>query len=78
MSLYYDTDADGYDGILIAEGLPESDGPSSYVWDTQSVPRGLLLRVRYDPRRQQWPGDRLQPGECSAGGNGYRPTRLLQ
>ena len=40
MSLYHDTDAEGHDGILIAEGLPESDSTGSYVWNTQNVPAG--------------------------------------
>lgn len=40
VSLFYDNDASGFDGVLIAEGLPEADGPGNYVWDTSLVPPG--------------------------------------
>lgn len=40
VSLFYDTDQEGLDGLLIAEGLTESDGPASFVWDTTSVAPG--------------------------------------
>ena len=37
VSLYYDTDNQGYDGVLIASGLPLS---GSYLWDVSSLPDG--------------------------------------
>ncbi len=51
VSLYYDADRAGYDGILIAEGLQEKDAVSSFLWDTTSVPPGeyyLYARVEDD------------------------------
>jgi hypothetical protein len=38
--LYYDTDSTGYDGVLIASGIPVSQGKGSHVWNTSSVPEG--------------------------------------
>ena len=38
VDLYYDTDLEGQDGVLIAEDLPESQ--TSYSWDTGDVPTG--------------------------------------
>jgi len=40
LSLYYDTNSTGYDGILMASGIPVSQGTGSYVWDTSSVLEG--------------------------------------
>ena len=40
MSLYFDTDNQGFDGFSIASGIPEADGSGSYVWDASSVPNG--------------------------------------
>jgi len=40
ISLFYDTDAEGYDGILVADGLPETDGVGNFVWNTENVPAG--------------------------------------
>ena len=40
VSLYYDTDRDGFDGVLFAQGLPESDAAGSFLWDTTGVPAG--------------------------------------
>ena len=40
VSLYYDTNNSGYDGTLIAGGLPAPAGQGSYVWDTSSVAAG--------------------------------------
>jgi hypothetical protein len=40
ISLYYDTDASGLDGTLIAIGIFENshDNSGMYIWDTQAVP----------------------------------------
>ncbi len=42
ISLFYDTDEGGEDGILIASGLPEDpDGDADeYLWDTAEIPEG--------------------------------------
>jgi len=40
VQLFYDTDNTGLDGVLIARGLPEADGPGSYQWNTQGVAVG--------------------------------------
>ena len=37
LSLYWDTDAVGFDGIAIVRDLEEADGPGTYVWDTSSM-----------------------------------------
>jgi len=39
VSIYYDTDNAGYDGILVATGLSEET--TSYAWDTSAVPTGV-------------------------------------
>jgi uncharacterized repeat protein (TIGR01451 family) len=39
ISLFYDTDNQGFDGILIADGIAEIDGQGSFLWDTRSVPQ---------------------------------------
>jgi hypothetical protein len=43
ISLYYDSDGSGADGVLIVSGLKENpDGPGNdtYLWDTSGVPEG--------------------------------------
>jgi hypothetical protein len=49
VALFYDTDADGHDGVLIADGLTMTEGGLiEYVWDTTSVASGeyyLYARV---------------------------------
>jgi uncharacterized repeat protein (TIGR01451 family) len=40
ISLFYDTDNQGVDGVLIADGLAETDGQGSFVWNTENVPKG--------------------------------------
>jgi pimeloyl-ACP methyl ester carboxylesterase len=49
VALFYDADAGGHDGVLIADGLTVSDdGLIEYVWDTNSVASGeyyLYARV---------------------------------
>lgn len=40
VDLYWDIDAAGYDGAVIARGLQEFDGPSQYIWDTSTLPDG--------------------------------------
>jgi Ca2+-binding RTX toxin-like protein len=40
ISLFYDTDREGKDGMLITEALTETDGPGSFVWNTENVPTG--------------------------------------
>ncbi|MEW5768420.1 MAG: PKD domain-containing protein, partial [bacterium] len=37
ISLYYDTDPEGYDGDLIVSGLSEDDETDAYIWDVSSV-----------------------------------------
>jgi len=39
ISLYYDTDTTGYDGVFIASTL-ENDGAGSYTWNTSPIPKG--------------------------------------
>jgi uncharacterized repeat protein (TIGR01451 family) len=39
ISLFYDTDNQGFDGVLIADGLAETDGQGSFVWNTENVPK---------------------------------------
>jgi len=40
VSLYYDSDAAGYDGVPFATGLAEQDGPGTFAWDTSSLAGG--------------------------------------
>ncbi len=40
ISLFYDSDREGFDGMPIAEGLAETDGTGSFVWNTENVPTG--------------------------------------
>lgn len=40
ISLYYDSDQVGYDGVLIVSGISEDDETDSYNWDTRDVPEG--------------------------------------
>ena len=40
VSLFYDTDNKGFDGILIKGGLEEKDGAGNFVWNTQGLPTG--------------------------------------
>jgi uncharacterized repeat protein (TIGR01451 family) len=40
INLFYDTDNQGFDGVLIASGLTETDGEGSFVWNTENVPKG--------------------------------------
>jgi uncharacterized repeat protein (TIGR01451 family) len=40
VKLFYDTDNQDFDGILIAEGLAETDGAGSFVWNTEGTPTG--------------------------------------
>ncbi|BAY07027.1 FG-GAP-like repeat-containing protein [Calothrix sp. NIES-2098] len=40
ISLFYDTDASGYDGILMASGIKEADGTGTFKWNTQGVAPG--------------------------------------
>jgi hypothetical protein len=40
IALFYDTDGAGFDGIMIADGLAEADGATSYVWNTAGVAAG--------------------------------------
>ena len=40
ISLFYDTDREGKDGMLITEALTETDGSGSFVWNTENVPTG--------------------------------------
>ena len=40
ISLFYDTDNEGFDGILITDSLAETDGASSFVWNTEGVATG--------------------------------------
>jgi hypothetical protein len=37
VSLYWDTDAIGYDGIAIVRDLEEADGAGTYLWDTSNL-----------------------------------------
>ena len=45
VDLYWDIDASGYDGAVIARGLQEQDGFSQYVWDTTAMPDGAMRWV---------------------------------
>ena len=40
VSLFYDNDNQGFDGILIKDGLEEKDGAGNFVWNTQGLPTG--------------------------------------
>ncbi len=40
VKLFYDTDNQGLDGVLIADGLAEADGAGNFVWNTTGVPTG--------------------------------------
>jgi uncharacterized repeat protein (TIGR01451 family) len=39
ISLFYDTDNQGFDGVLIVDNLAETDGEGSFVWNTENVPQ---------------------------------------
>lgn len=40
VSLYYDTDRQGEDGVLITDGIVENDGMGEFLWDTSQLPTG--------------------------------------
>ncbi len=40
VSLYYDTDAQGYDGTAIVEGVAQRPGENTYRWEAAGVPPG--------------------------------------
>jgi hypothetical protein len=40
ISLYYDTDQNGYDGTLISSDLSENDITDSFLWNTKDIPEG--------------------------------------
>ncbi len=40
ISLFYDTDNEGFDGIPITTQLSESDGSGSFVWNAEGIPTG--------------------------------------
>jgi hypothetical protein len=40
ISLYYDTDAEGFDGALIIDNISEDDEMDSFQWDFSDVPSG--------------------------------------
>ncbi|MCP4693740.1 MAG: tandem-95 repeat protein, partial [Desulfobacterales bacterium] len=40
ISLYYDTDDNGENGVLIAENIPGDDETDQYEWNTSNVPEG--------------------------------------
>lgn len=40
VSLFYDNDNEGTDGVLIASGIVESDGVQTFVWDPGHIPAG--------------------------------------
>ena len=40
IKLFYDTDNQDFDGILIADDIVETDGTGSFVWNTEGVPTG--------------------------------------
>ena len=39
ISLFYDTDNQGFDGVLIVDGLAETDGEGSFIWNTENIPQ---------------------------------------
>jgi subtilisin family serine protease len=45
VSLYWDTDATGFDGNTIVRDLEEDDGFGSYTWDTSALEDGLVAYV---------------------------------
>ncbi|UCE75439.1 MAG: lamin tail domain-containing protein [Methanomassiliicoccales archaeon] len=40
ITLYYDDDATGYDGVEIVTDLSEDDTEDTYIWNTSSLPEG--------------------------------------
>jgi hypothetical protein len=40
ISLYYDTDQNGYDGTQIASDINEDDMADSFLWNTKDIPQG--------------------------------------
>ncbi len=40
VSLFYDTDNEDFDGILIADNIAETDGAGSFVWNTEGMATG--------------------------------------
>ncbi|BAY87870.1 Na-Ca exchanger/integrin-beta4 (plasmid) [Calothrix parasitica NIES-267] len=40
ISLFYDNDNEGNDGIIIETDIPENDGNASYTWNTQGIAPG--------------------------------------
>jgi len=40
ISLFYDTDREGVNGVLIASGISEDDPLDAFTWDTTGVPTG--------------------------------------
>jgi Ca2+-binding RTX toxin-like protein/archaellum component FlaF (FlaF/FlaG flagellin family)/gas vesicle protein len=40
ISLFYDEDREGFNGLKIADGLVETDGPGSYTWNPENISSG--------------------------------------
>ncbi len=40
VSFFYDTDNQAFNGILIKDGLDETDGTGNFTWNTEGVPAG--------------------------------------
>ncbi len=70
VALYYDLDNQGFDGTLIASGIPASSAGDAYLWDTSAVPEGkywLYARVT----------DGLNQNRCYAGGPVFIDHELI-
>lgn len=40
LSLYYDDDATGFDGVLFKDGIEETDGNGNFIWDLDGLATG--------------------------------------
>jgi hypothetical protein len=61
IALYYDTDAEGYHGSLIAADISEDDPADRFVWDTAGLPDGVyyiyaVIHDAYSTSRAYAPG----------------------
>jgi len=81
ISLFYDTDTEGANGILIKSGLSEGSGSGQFVWETTGIPEGRYYVYAVIDDDHGVPGVAYAPGPVVVGDgngiNGYIPTTTV-
>jgi len=81
ISLFYDTDTAGANGILIKSNLIEGSGSGQFVWETTGIPEGRYYVYAVIDDDHGVPGVAYAPGAVVVGDgngiNGYIPTTTV-